>query len=399
VAPQLDPADIGRGAASSEPAVAPLRRRLTGRSRRLACPHRPAGKIARVGAARLRVVMDLRSDTATKPSAGMLAAMAAAEVGDEQAREDPTVNELQRRAAALLGQEAALFLPTATMANQIALRVHTRPGQVIVAEERTHVLIYEAGGPAVHSGLIVRGLPGSAGRITPEQLRSVARESDALQPVGIVVLENTHRSAGGRVWPLDQLAAVAETARQLELPVHLDGARLLNAAVAAGVGAGEYGRLADTVTLCFSKGLGCPLGAVLAGPEHAIRAAWPHKFLFGGALRQAGVVAAGMLYALDNNVERLAEDHARAARLAAGLAAAGLPVDPDEVETNFIGVDVGRLGISTSEAQERLARASIRAGVLRPGVLRLATHLDVTDQHVDEALEVIPRALGVLAAA
>jgi len=329
----------------------------------------------------------------------MLAAMAVAELGDEQAREDPTVNELQRRAAELLGQEDALFLPTATMANQIALRVHTRPGQVLVAEERTHVLIYEAGGPAVHSGLVAHGLPGVAGRITPLQLRRVVEECDELQPVGVVVLENTHRSAGGRVWPLDELAAVADTAHELGLPVHLDGARLLNAAVAAGVSAASYGALADTVTLCFSKGLGCPFGAILAGSEAAIRAAWPLKFLFGGALRQAGVVAAAMLYALDHNVARLADDHARAKRLANGVAAAGLAVDPDEVETNFVGVDVGPLGLTAGEAQARLAHAGIAAGVLRPGVLRLATHLDVSDADIDAAIEAIPRALGVRAAA
>src|SRR5438874_8607475 len=170
-------------------------------------------------------MIDLRSDTATRPSPEMLAAMTSAPLGDEQLREDPTVNELQRRAAELLGQEAALFLPTATMANQIALKISTRPGGQLIAEERTHVLIYEAGGPAVHSGLVMNGLPGMAGRLTPEQIRTFASGADELQPPSIVVLENTHRSAGGRVWPLDELAAVAATARELGLAVHLDGAR------------------------------------------------------------------------------------------------------------------------------------------------------------------------------
>src|SRR5438046_1354447 len=304
-------------------------------------------------------MIDLRSDTATKPSADMLAAMAAAEVGDEQEQEDPTVNELQRRAAELLGHERALFLPTATMANQIALRVHTRPGSQLIAEERTHILIYEAGGPAAHSGLVTRGLPGVAGRITPQQVRTVVETADWLQPASIVVLEQTHRSAGGRVWPLDELAAVADAARELGLAVHLDGARLLNASVASGIAAAEYGRLADTVTLCFSKGLGCPLGAVLAGSEEAMERAWRQKCLFGGALRQAGVVAAAMLYALDHNVERLAQDHARAARLAHGLAERGLPVDPDAVETNFVGLDVESLGTSVRGAQELIEREGV----------------------------------------
>src|SRR5439155_6845465 len=235
-------------------------------------------------------VIDLRSDTATRPTAEMRAAMAAAEVGDEQLREDPTVNELQRRAAELLGHEAALFLPTATMANQIALKVLTRPGCLLLAEERTHVLVFEAGGPAVHSGLVMRGLPGVAGRLVPEQLREVVATSEDVEPASVVVLENTHRSAGGRVWPLAELERVVQTARELGLAVHLDGARLLNAAVASGVPPAKCGRLADTVTVCFSKGLGCPLGAVLACSRERMEAAWAGKFLFGGAMRQAGIV-------------------------------------------------------------------------------------------------------------
>jgi len=329
----------------------------------------------------------------------MLAAMAAAEVGDEQEREDPTVNELQRRAAELVGQEAAVFLPTATMANQIALRVHTRPGSQLVAEEHTHIAIFEAGGPAVHSGLIAHRLPGVAGRITPEQIRRAAETADWLQPVGIVVLEQTHRSAGGRVWPLAELARTVAAAHELGVPVHLDGARLMNASVASGVPAAEYGRLADTVTLCFSKGLGCPLGAILAGPAETIEAAFRLKFLFGGALRQAGVVAAAMLYALDHNVERLAEDHARARRLAEGLASAGLPVDVAATETNFVGLDVGSIGLDVGEAKERIAERGVKVGRLRPGVLRLATHLDVDDDDVEQALDAITQALGVHVAA
>jgi len=344
-------------------------------------------------------MIDLRSDTATKPSPEMLAAMAAADVGDEQEQEDPTVNELQRRAAAMLGHERALFLPTATMANQIALRVLTHPGGQLIAEERTHILIFEAGGPAVHSGLIARPLPGRAGRITPDQIREAVATSDWLQPARIVVLEQTHRSAGGRVWPLDELSASIDAAHELGLPVHLDGARLINAAVASGVPAADYGRLADTVQICFSKGLGCPMGAILAGSDEHIEEAWRLKFLFGGALRQAGVVAAAMLYALDHNVERLAEDHARAKRLAQGLAAAGLPVDVDATETNFVGIDVASIAMDVADAQARIRAEGVLVGRLRPGVLRVATHLGVRDDDVDRAIELIPGALGVLAAA
>jgi threonine aldolase len=338
-------------------------------------------------------VIDLRSDTATHPTPEMRAAMAAAEVGDEQLREDPTVNELQRRAAELLGQEAALFLPTATMANQIALRVLTRPGGELIAEERTHTLIYEAGGPAVHSGLVIRGLPASRGRLTPDQLRTVVRQADDLQPTSIVVLENTHRSSGGCVWPLDEFSGVVATARELGLAVHLDGARLLNAAVASGTPAAEYGRLPDTVTLCFSKGLGCPLGAVLAGSADTMEQAWQGKFLFGGAMRQAGIVAAAALYALDHHVDRLAEDHARARRLAEGLAEVELPLDPPEVETNFVGIDVRPLGVEIPEARARIAERGVLVSVLRPGVLRVATYLGITDEDVERALDAIPGAL------
>jgi threonine aldolase len=319
--------------------------------------------------------------------------MAAAEVGDEQLREDPTVNELQRRAAELLGQEAALFLPTATMANQIALRVLTRPGGELIAEERTHMLVYEAGGPAVHSGLVMRGLPAARGRLTPEQLRTAVGQADDLQPASIVVLENTHRSSGGCVWPLDELSSAVATARELGLAVHLDGARLLNAAVASGTPAATYGRLADTVTLCFSKGLGCPLGAVLAGPADTMEQAWQGKFLFGGAMRQAGIVAAAALYALDHHVERLAEDHMRARRLAEGLAEAEVPLDPPEVETNFVGIDVRALGVEIPEARAQIAERGVLVSVLRPGVLRVATYLGITDDDVERALEAIPAAL------
>jgi len=228
-------------------------------------------------------VIDLRSDTMTKPTPRMLAAMAAAEIGDEQEREDPTTNELQRRMAELLGQEAALFFPTATMANQAALRAVSRPGCKVVAEEGTHILIWEWGGPAIHSGLVMHGLVAEAGRPAASQIE----ELDAFGPGSVVVLENTHNSSGGRIWPLDEFRAAGDAARSRGAAVHLDGARIFNAAVAAGVESAEWGRLADTVTVCFSKGLGCPFGAVLAWPAETMERAWEGKFLLGGALRQS----------------------------------------------------------------------------------------------------------------
>jgi threonine aldolase len=325
-------------------------------------------------------VIDLRSDTVTKPTAGMLAAMAAAEVGDEQEREDPTTNELQRRAAELLGHEAALFLPTATMANQAALRALSRPGCKVVAEERTHVLIYEWGGPAIHSGLVMQGLAAEAGRPTPEQIEEV----DELGPGSVVVLENTHRSSGGRVWPLDELHATVTAARSRGAAVHLDGARLFNASVAAGLEPAAWGALADTVTVCFSKGLGCPFGAVLAGSAATIERAWEGKFLFGGALRQSGVAAAAMLYALDHHVERLADDHARAKRLAGGIG-----LDPATAETNFVPIP------NEPGLRERLLERGVGVGGLRPGWLRAVTHLDIGDAEIEQAIEEMKEVLSI----
>ena len=325
-------------------------------------------------------MIDLRSDTVTKPTPGMLAAMAAAEVGDEQEREDPTTNKLQRRMAELLGHEAALFFPTATMANQAALRVLSRPGCKVVAEEGTHILIWEWGGPAIHSGLVMQGLVAEAGRPTPSQIE----ELDAFGPGSVVVLENTHNSSGGRIWPLEEFRAAVDAARAGGAAVHLDGARLFNASVAAGIEPAAWGRLADTVMICFSKGLGCPFGAILAGPAATIERAWEGKFLFGGALRQSGVASAAMLYALDHNVDRLAEDHSRARRLAEGIG-----IDPATVETNFVSIP-DEPGLRT-----RLLERDVRVGGLRPGWLRAVTHLDIGDEDVEQAIERMQEALSV----
>jgi len=324
-------------------------------------------------------MIDLRRDTVTKPTPAMLAAMTAAEVGDEQYLEDPTVNELQRRMAELLGHEAALFLPTATMANQIALRTQTKPGSMLLAEERTHVLVYEWGGPAIHSGLVMKGVKAEAGRVTPEHI--AAEDTWDLGPGGIVVLENTHRSSGGRIWPLDQFHATVDAARDRGLAVHLDGARLFNASVGAGIEPVAWARRADSVTICFSKGLGCPLGAVLAGSAELIERAWQGKYLFGGAMRQAGVVAAAASYALEHHVDRLADDHARARRLAEAL---GL-----DSETNFVAIP------DPGDGEARARRRGVLLGDLRPGWLRAVTHLGVTDDDIDRAIELIPEALGV----
>ena len=344
-------------------------------------------------------LIELRSDTLTQPTPGMRQAIANAVVGDEQKREDPTVLELESRAAELLGQEASVYLPTATMANQIAIRILTEPGDVVIADEHSHLFIAEQGGPAAHSGLFTRPLPGYAGRLAPEQIRAAMTDPrSGHEPVTkLVSLENTHNSSGGRIWPLDELKAVIETARELGLSVHLDGARVVNAAVALGVPAAEIGGRFDTVTLCLSKGLGCPLGAVVAGSEELMVKARRAKHLFGGAMRQAGIVAAAGVYALDHHVDRLAEDHARARRLAEGLAAAGITIDVDAVETNFVQLDVEPHGLTKWDALALLKEHGVGlSATVHPTKLRAVTHLDVSDEDIERAIDLIPRALGVL---
>jgi threonine aldolase len=347
-------------------------------------------------------MIELRSDTKTKPSPEMRAAIAAAEVGDEQRREDPTVNRLEAMAAELLGQEEAVYVPTATMANEIALRVLGEPGDEVVGEQNSHIFVSELGGPAVFAGLMTRQLPSVAGRFTPEQLRETMRYGDNTHTPAtrIVSVENTHNQSGGRVWPLDELQAIVETARELGLRLHLDGARVLNASVALGLPAAEIGRPFDTVTLCLSKGLGCPLGALIAGSPERMLEARRLKHLFGGAMRQAGIVAAAGVYALEHNIERLADDHARARRLAEGLAEAGVPVDLEQVETNFVQVDVAPLGLAWDEALARLAERGVGlSATMHATKLRAVTHLDVGDEDIERAIELIPRALGALARA
>jgi threonine aldolase len=342
-------------------------------------------------------VIDLRSDTLSQPSPAMRRAIAEAVVGDEQKREDPTVIALEERAASLLGQEESVFVPTATMANQIALRVLTEPGDEVIAEAMAHVFRYELGGPAVHSGLAMKALPSEHGILTAEQVREAVNPAGDLHspPSKLLCLENTHNGGGGRVWPLERIRDVVAEARRHGLAVHLDGARLMNAAVASGVSAATYGREFDTVTLCLSKGLGCPLGAVVAGSAERMRKARRLKHLFGGAMRQAGIVAAAGLYALDHNVERLAEDHANARRLAEGLAETGLEVDREQVETNFVLLDVGRLGLDVDEALARLrAEGVLLSYAVRRNVLRAVMHLDVSSEDIEKAVERIPRALS-----
>jgi threonine aldolase len=333
----------------------------------------------------------------TRPTAAMREAMASAEVGDEQYGEDPTVLELERRAAAWLGHEAAVYLPTASMANQIAVRILASPGDELLAEENAHVLINEQGGPAALSGLVMRGLSGRHGVFSPEQVRASIRDwsSGHMPRTRLVSIENTHNSSGGRTWSLAQIDAVGEAAREHDLRMHLDGARIVNASVALGIAPAEIGRRFDAVTLCLSKGLGCPLGALIAGPAELMIAARRGKHLFGGAMRQAGIIAAAGLYALDHHVERIADDHARARRLAEGWAAAGLPVDPASTETNFVHIDLAPLGLTMPDAIARAEAVGVGiSDTVSPTVLRALTHLDISDDDIERAIDVVPDALG-----
>ena len=341
-------------------------------------------------------MIDLRTDTLTQPTPGMRRAIADAVVGDEQKREDPTVIALEERAAELLGHEEAVFVPTATMANQIALRLLSEPGDEVLAEASAHIFRYELGGPAVHSGLVMKAIDTADGRFTPEQVRAAVNPPADLHmaPTRVLCIENTHNGGGGRVWPLEQVAAAAAEARRHGLAVHLDGARLMNAVVASGTPAAAYGREADTVTLCLSKGLGCPLGALVAGSGKRMAKARRFKHLFGGAMRQAGIVAAAGIYAFDHHIERLADDHANARRLAEGLVEAGMPVRLEQVETNFVQLDAGALGLEADDAVARLRAAGVLLSfAARHGVLRAVTHLDVSAEQVEEAVELIPAAL------
>ncbi|MGH0033225.1 MAG: threonine aldolase family protein [Myxococcota bacterium] len=325
--------------------------------------------------------LDFRSDTVTRPTPAMRTAMAEAEVGDDVYGEDPTVNRLQEQAALRLGMEAALFVPSGTMANQVALRTLGRPGDVVLAGQDAHLLLYESGAPWALSGLQVTPL-GRGGLFEGSDVRRAVHPSDAhYAPTTIVAVENTHNRSGGRVFPLDLAKDVAAAARDAGLALHLDGARLFNAEAATGTPAAEWAGLFDTVSFCLSKGLGAPVGSLVCGSRERLRALHRALKLLGGGMRQAGVLAAAGLHALEHHVARLADDHANARRLAAGLAGLGLRVDPAP-ETNMVLFDVDD-GTAFSRA---LGERALRINPIAPGRYRAVTHLDVSEADVDDAL-------------
>ena len=333
------------------------------------------------------IKIDLYSDTATQPTAPMRKFMSEAEVGDEQKFEDPTVNLVQETVAEMLGKEAGLFLPSGTMCNQIAFRIHCRPGDEVLLHRSAHPLVSEAGGLAALSGAIPTGLEARRGVFGAEQVRAAIRPVNRYAPrTRVVSVEQTSNSGGGTPWPLKAIQEVAEVARQHHLILHMDGARLFNAVVATQTAAREFAAPFDTVWVDFSKGLGAPVGAVLAGRRELIDEAWVWKQRLGGAMRQAGIIAAGGLYALRHHVERLAEDHANAKILARGLAEIpGIKLDPDEVETNIVFFEVSE---PSTAVAGRLLEHGVRVSLPGPYRLRAVTHLGISRRNVEEALQI-----------
>jgi threonine aldolase len=334
-------------------------------------------------------IVDLRSDTVTRPSLEMKKAMMAAEVGDDVLGDDPTVIELQQRMAVLLEKEAALFVPSGTMANQLAIRSVCEPGDEIILHESTHSYNFETGAASALSGCSIRVVPGPRGVFTPDDVKRVYRPvGDHFARSRMIIVENTNNRGGGSIWPLERIADVQKVAHELSLHLHLDGARLWNASVATGCKLTDYAACADTVSMCFSKGLGAPVGSILVGPKALVERAHRFRKMYGGAMRQAGILAAAALYAIDHNVERLAEDHENARRLAEAIAELpGLRLDPTTVETNIVIFEIEpRLG-TAEQVVRRLREQDIWTLATGLTSIRAVTHLDVSRAQIDCAIQ------------
>jgi len=333
-------------------------------------------------------MIDLRSDTITKPTPPMRQAMAAAEVGDDVFGDDPTVIALEKRTAEILGHEAAVYMPSGTMTNQVAIRTHTEPGDEILVDANAHIYFYEAGASAALSGVMLRFVPGVRGIFTAENVRAVLRPKDIHFPhTKLVCIETTHNRGGGSIWPLDTIAEVAATAREANLKLHLDGARLWNASVATGIPEKQYAQYFDSVSVCFSKGLGAPVGSVLAGNAEFIERARRFRKQFGGGIRQGGIIAAGALYALEHHRDRLAQDHDNARRLARGVAnLPNIEVDLDTVETNMVNIQIRSM--TAQRFADKLHEAGVYVLATGPNLIRAVTSLEVTDRQIDQAIDI-----------
>jgi threonine aldolase len=333
--------------------------------------------------------VDLRSDTVTKPTPAMRKAMAEAEVGDDVFGEDPTVNALQEKVANMLGKESALFVPSGTMANQLAIKSHTQPGDEVIIEATSHPYNFEGGAAAALSGIQFYCLKGVRGILDASQVEEAIRPQDHHFPVTrLICLENTHNRGGGSIYPIEKMAAIHRLAKSKGLLLHLDGARLWNASVAKGIDPKEYAQWVDSVSVCLSKGLGAPIGSLVAGSRTFIDRVHRFRKMFGGGMRQVGIIAAAGIYALDHHIGRLKEDHQNAKSLALGLQKFnGVSVDPERVETNIVILDVANTGMTSPQVVEAMKKERILIHAFGRTQIRLVTHLDVSSEDIERALE------------
>ncbi len=341
-------------------------------------------------------MIDLRSDTVTQPSPAMREAMARADVGDDVYGEDPTVNRLQEVGASLVGKKAALFVPSGTLANQLCLRVHGDPGQEVIVEGRSHIVRYEQGAASALAGVQLHWVNGAQGLMTAEQVEAAIRPKDPYSiRTALICLENTHNAGGGTVYPLPTVQAIRAVASRHGLPMHLDGARLFNAVVASGIPAADYARHFETVTFCLSKGLGAPAGSLIATDDSGVLERLRRfRRMYGGAMRQAGILAAAGLYALDHNIQRLAEDHANARRLAALLQQIpALSINPDTVPTNILFFDLNSSRLSVAEFVGALKQEGLLLNAVGKKTCRAVTHLDVSADAIKRAAAIVARVL------
>jgi threonine aldolase len=336
-------------------------------------------------------MIDLRSDTITRPTPAMRQAMAEAPVGDDVFAEDPTVNLLQQKVADLLGKPAALYVPSGVMSNQIAIKVQTQPGDEVIVEKDSHIFNYETGAPSILSNVQLHVIPGQRGILRAEQLAPSVRPPAYYMPrTALICLENTHNRAGGTIYPIEEIKRIRDFARALGIKLHLDGARLWNASVASGISPREYAQYFDTVSVCFSKGLGAPVGSALVGSEEAIQRARRFRKIIGGGMRQAGIIAAGALYALEHHIDRLKEDHEKARAFADRVSRSPiLQIDLQSVQTNIVVIDISKTGKSTNEVLEELRSRGALLTDANFTSIRAVTHLDVTLEQVSRAAEIV----------
>lgn len=336
-------------------------------------------------------MIDLRSDTVTRPTPEMRDAMRNAEVGDDVFGEDPTVNRLQEMIAQLTGKEAALFVASGTMGNQVCVKTHTQPGNEIILEHNSHIFNYESGAPALLSGVQINPIPGIRGSFTLEQVQEVVRPKNVHHPqTALICIENTHNRSGGTIFPFDEIKRISHFAREKGIRIHLDGARLWNASAATAIPIPEYCSYFDSVSLCFSKGLGAPVGSIIAGSSEFIQKARYHRKVFGGGMRQAGILAAAAIYAIEHHLQRLAEDHHRARILGEFIARLpNIEFDPQSLQTNIVIFNVRMTSLSGQQVIDRLAEKGIKMLTFAGTKIRAVTHLHISDRDIEQTKHVL----------